>query len=124
MRLPRHSRRAALRGWSATSKARAARALMGLPGALVEDAADLAHYALKLVVTGIEVGRDADAGAGTVVHDRLAAQQLARDRFPVLDVQDHHGAALLGTARGPRAQALLLGQLDEPRDLAHRLGAD
>src|SRR5687767_5846147 len=105
------------------SKCRAGRLVRGV-GARVEDAAHLADDQLQLLVPGVEVGRDAYAGAGAVVDDDFAADQLARDGGRVVGGDRDGAAAPRGVARARHAQAGLLAQLDEPLRLPDALLAN
>src|SRR5438132_9718313 len=77
--------------------------LMPEVGPGVPDDGDLLHRVADLVVGRVEVRRQADAGARTVVDEDLAAQQLLGHGLTMGNVQDHHPAALARRGRGARA---------------------
>jgi hypothetical protein len=78
----------------------------------------------ELVARGVEVRRDTDAGAGTMVDEDLAAKKLGGDAFAFLHIEDDDAAASRGIALTAYGDARLVGELDETRGLANRLGAD
>src|ERR1043166_8295282 len=104
-------------------KCRARGLVLGV-GARLNYPAHLADDVLHLLVLRVEVGRDADARAGAVVNDGLAADEFARDGGRVRG-GDGDGAAAAGrVARAGDSEAGLFGQLDEELRLPHAFGAN
>src|SRR5271155_5156257 len=77
-----------------------------------------------LVVGGVKVRRDADAGAGAKVGEDLTTAQLGGDFPTVRDVEDDCAAAGCGIAWAPNRQPCLIRKGDEVLRLALRFGAD
>src|SRR5579884_3832196 len=91
---------------------------------MIDDGPDLGDDKVQLVVGRVEVRGDANAGAGAVVGQDVAAGQLLRDLFAVWDIHHHDAAARLRITARAHREARLIGQIDEPLRLAKRFGAD
>src|ERR1700749_5132323 len=102
---------------------RRARGLVARVCASVEDVAHLAYDAFQFFVLRVEVRRDADACAGAVVDDYLAAYQLARGRGRVLDGDGDGAAAALRVVRAGDFEARFLRKPDEELSLPDALRA-
>src|SRR5262245_30555527 len=96
----------------------------GAPGVSRQDFVDGVDRGIELVVAGVEMGREPDAGAGAVVAEDIERLQPLRDLVAVFDVERDGSTTTLGRARRRAAVAPLVRQLEQPRRLAERLGAD
>src|SRR6185437_14487456 len=79
---------------------------------------------VNLVHGVVEVGREADAGLGTVVNQDVTAQQFRADFLGVRHINGHGAAALIGITRSVHAPAALFRQFDQAGGHLAGLGAD
>src|ERR1700758_108376 len=67
---------------------------------------------------------DADARGGAIIHQNVAASQLASDFQTVWNVDGYHSAAPLWVAAGVDFETVLAAQFDQPGGLPKRLFPD
>src|ERR1700733_3799896 len=93
-------------------------------GGGVDDSTELVDGVLELVLRGVEVRRDADAGAGAVVDEDLAPQKLCSDTCALGYIEDDDATTPSRIALAANGDAGLVSKFDEPCGLANGLGAN
>src|SRR3954469_1714205 len=91
--------RSGLQAHSRTATLMRADGAVRLVGFGLQNLLDLLNDQLKLFVFGVEMRRDANACAGAVVNQKIAAQQLLGHRLTVQRVNDDCAAALIDMLR-------------------------
>src|SRR5215212_2879404 len=88
---------------------------------------DLLHlfdHELQLIVSSVEVWRDANSRAGPEVHDKFAMDQFSRNRRRVLVGNRNRTAAPFHVLRTRHYESGLFSQIDQILSLPHALFAD
>src|SRR6185295_6969628 len=101
-----------------------ARSFVNGVGARVSDFFHFADYEFEFLVAGVEMWRDAHAGAGTIVDDKLASNQFAGNRRRVLVADSDCAAAVRCVLWTRHSKSGLFRQLNQMLRLSRTLGAD